>query len=373
MKKIVIAPDSFKGTLSSLDVCMIAKEAMLSIDQTLDIDIIPIADGGEGSVAAFLHAIDGDKIFLKTKGPNFKKVDSFYGILKDKTAIIEMAASAGFSLAKIKNPLLTTTYGVGELIHDAIKKGCQNIIVGLGGSATNDAGCGAAAALGAEFFNKNNEKFIPTGGTLKDIAKIDLKKIKENLKDIAITTMCDIDNPMHGKNGAAFVFAAQKGANEAEIFMLDKNLKHLAHLAKEQFHIELQNIKGGGAAGGMGAGMVLFFSAKLEMGIDTVLKAVNFSDRIKDADFIISGEGNLDAQSLHGKVVLGIAKYAQKANKKLIAVVGGYDDDIDKIFELGVHSVFSINTKPEDFEIAKRKVRPNLYKTVQNLSRLMLQ
>lgn len=371
MKKIIIASDSFKGTLSSLEVCNIAREAMLSIRPALDINVIPIADGGEGSVDAFLHAVGGDKITKKTKGPNFDEVESFYGILKDKTAIIEMASSAGFSMAKTKNPLITTTYGVGELIKDAIEKGCKNIIVGLGGSSTNDAGCGAASAMGAKFFNKNNEEFIPTGGTLKNIVKIDLEEIKKNLEGITVTTMCDIDNPMYGKNGAAFVFAGQKGASETDVFVLDENLRHFASLVKKNFRMDLQNIKGGGAAGGMGVGMVVFFDAKLQMGIDTVLEVINFDKMLKDTDLVISGEGNLDKQSLGGKVLLGIAKRTQKENTKLIAIVGGYDEDIDEIYNLGVNSVFSINTKPESFEVAKLKTKANLYKTVQNLSRVL--
>lgn len=371
MKKIIVASDSFKGTLSSLEVCSITKKAMLSIAPTLNIETIPIADGGEGSVDAFLHAMGGDKIFVKTKGPNFDEVESFYGILKDKTAVIEMASSAGFSMAKIKNPLLTTTFGVGELIQDAIEKGCKNIIVGLGGSSTNDAGCGAANAMGAKFFDENNKEFIPTGGTLKNIAKMDVTKITENLKGIGITAMCDIDNPMYGKHGAAFVFASQKGASKADVVVLDENLKYLANLVKKEFSIDLQNVKGSGAAGAMGAGMAFFFNAKLQMGIDTVLEAINFDNMLKDTNLVISGEGNLDSQSFGGKVILGIAKHTKKANTKLIVVVGGYDDDIEKIYELGVTAVFSINTKPERFELAKRKAKSNLYKTVQNLSRVL--
>lgn len=367
---IIIAPDSFKGTLSSLEVCNITKKAFLKANPNLNIKTIPIADGGEGSVDAFLHSVGGEKISLSTKGANFEKIQSFYAILKNKTAVIEMAASAGFSIAKVKNPKLTTTYGVGELIKNAIKKGSKDIIVALGGSSTNDAGCGAACALGAKFYDLNNKEFIPTGGSLKDIKNIDLSQIKANLQGINITTMCDINNPMYGKNGAAFIFAPQKGANENDVLELDFGLTHLANLAKDKFDIDLQNIKGAGAAGAMGAGMVLFFNSKLKMGIDVVLESVKFDDLLKNANLVISAEGNLDAQSLSGKVIVGIAKHTKKANVKLIAIVGGYDE-IDKIYELGVNSVFSINTKPENFEIAKYKSKENLRKTAYNLARAL--
>lgn len=367
---IIIAPDSFKGTLSSLEVCSIIKKAFLKANPSLNITLVPIADGGEGSVDVFLHSIGGEKVSIVTNGANFEKIQSFYAITADKTAIIEMAVSAGFSIAKIKNPKLTTTYGVGELIKDAIKKGCKNIIVALGGSSTNDAGCGAACALGAKFYNTCGDEFIPTGGTLKDIKSIDLKDLRQNLQGISFTTMCDIDNPMHGKNGAAFVFARQKGASEDEILELDFGLAHLANLAKDSFNIDLQNIKGAGAAGAMGAGMVLFFNSKLKMGIDVVLETIKFDKMLKNTDLVISGEGNLDAQSLSGKVVVGIAKHSKKAKVRLIAIVGGYEMR-DEFYELGIDAIFSINTKPQSFEISKHNAKENLYNTAYNLAKVL--
>lgn len=373
MSKFLLIPDSFKGTMSSEDICSIMEKAILNNYPDATVISIPVADGGEGSVDAFLKAMKGEKITLKVKGPYFVLMDAFYGIIDNgNTAVIEMAACAGLPLVERNlNPSLTTTYGVGQLIEDAIKRGCKKIIMGLGGSCTNDAGTGAAAALGAIFTDYNGNSFIPVGGTLKDIAHIDTKNMLPALKDIEFVTMCDIDNPLYGENGAAYIFAPQKGATPDMVKELDFGLRHLDNIIQADLHVSLGHLEGAGAAGGMGCGTVAFFGSTLQMGIETILDTVKFDELLKDADYVFSGEGRFDAQSLRGKVVLGIAKRTKKANVPLIAIVGGIGEGIEEAYERGVSGIFSINRVPEDFQVARKKSTQNLYLTVDNLMRCM--
>ena len=373
MKKFVLIPDSFKGTLSSEEICKIMKEKILSHFSDASIVSIPVADGGEGSVDCFLSALGGKKVFAKCKGPYNEQITGFYGVLAGgDVAVVEMAAAAGLPMVENrKNPALTTTYGVGELILDAASKGVKKIIVGLGGSCTNDFGCGAACACGAEFFDEKGNKFVPVGGTLKDVKKVNVDKLKQNLNGVEIVTMCDIDNLAYGQTGAARVFGAQKGADETMIEMLDAGVKSLCGTINDCLDIDLSTLKGGGAAGAMGAGMVAFFGSKLQMGIDTVLKTVNFEDIISDADVIFTGEGKIDTQSLRGKVVIGVARTAKKAGVPVIAVVGGAEGDMSTAYEHGVSAVFSINRLPQDFSISRNFSKENLAFTMDNLLRAL--
>lgn len=370
MKSIIVAPDSFKGTLGSLEVCSIVKDVL---EEYVDNKIItlPIADGGEGTIEAFLHQSGGRKVFLKTKDPYFNEVESFYGILKDNTAIIEMATTAGLPLVKEKNPSLTTTFGVGEQILDAIQKGCKHIIVALGGSATNDGGAGAACALGGKFFDKKGASFIPTGGTLDKIEQINLTKLQEKIKNISISTMCDINNPFYGKKGAAYVFAAQKGADESMIKRLDSNLFHLNEKVKELFDINLQLLKGSGAAGGMGGGMVAFFGSTLKSGIDIILENASFDKLLLKSSLVITGEGKIDSQSIDGKAICGIASWCKKANVPLVCIVGGYEGDLERFYKLGISAIFSTNKMPLDFEISKVYAKENLRDCTENIIRAL--
>ncbi len=354
MKYILIAPDSFKGTISSLEACEILRKSFGKAFEN-KIITLPIADGGEGSCDAFLHFKKGKKVYLKTLNPNFKKIKSFYALLEDKTAIIEMATTAGILLASDKNPMLTTTYGVGEQIKHAIKNGCKKIIICLGGSATNDAGCGLASALGAKFFDMEGKEFIPTGGTLERIEEIDLKELKKNIKNIKIITMCDINNPFHGSHGAAYVFGPQKGADEDMVKVLDKNLKALNKKIKSLFKIDLQSIPGSGAAGGMGGGMVAFLGSPLKMGIEIILKHANFDKLLKKSCLVVSGEGKIDSQSIDGKAICGIAGKCKKAGVPLVCIVGGYEGDLQKFYDLGVNCIFSTNKMPKLLEAKNAK------------------
>jgi glycerate kinase len=254
VKKIVLIPDSFKGTMSSMEICTIMKETVLSHFPECGVLSIPVADGGEGSVDCFLNAVGGEKLSVRAAGPFFGEMDTFYGIVDGgKTAVVEMAACAGLPLAgENRNPMMTTSFGVGQIITSALERGCRKIILGLGGSSTNDAGCGAAAALGAKFLDKNGTEFIPVGGTLREIALIDLSGLHPALPEAELICMCDIDNPLYGENGAAFVFAPQKGADADMVRLLDEGLRHFAGMARGCLGKEVGTLPGGGAAGGDG-------------------------------------------------------------------------------------------------------------------------
>lgn len=372
MNKIVLIPDSFKGTLSSKEICSIMEKSITRHFPQCKVVSIPVADGGEGSVECFLEALGGERIYETVKNPYNENIETCYGLLKDgETAVIEMASCAGLPLVEgRKDPSKTTTYGVGQLILSAAKNGCKKIIVGLGGSATNDGGCGAAAATGVKFYDKDGREFVPVGGTLKNIAKIDASKQHELIKQVEIITMCDIDNPIYGKTGAAHIFAPQKGADAQMVEDLDRGLVNLCEVINENMGINLKDVPGGGAAGGMGAGMIAFFNSRLQMGIETVLDTVNFDEVISDCDMVITGEGKLDAQSLRGKVVIGVAKRARKQGVPVTVIAGG-DECIQEVYHMGVTSVFTINRLPQDFQISRHNSEENLESTMDNILRLI--
>ena len=373
MNKAVLIPDSFKGTLSSEMICNIMAENIKKFFPECQVVSIPVADGGEGSVDCFLTALGGEKIYETVKNPYFEDMQSFYGLINNgETAVIEMASCAGLPIVEDrKNPKKTTTYGVGQLILSAAERGCKKIIVGLGGSSTNDGGAGAAAAVGIKFYNKDGKDFIPVGGTLKDIAKIDLSKRSKAIDDIEIVTMCDIDNPMYGIKGAAYIFGPQKGASPDMVFELDNGLKNLCEVIEKDIGVNLKDVPGGGAAGAMGAGMIAFFNSSLQMGIETVLDNVNFDEVIEDADMIFTGEGKIDTQSLRGKVVIGVAKRAKKKNVPVTVIVGGADDGIDEAYDMGVTSIFTINRLPQDFQLSRSNSKENMDATMNNILRLI--
>ena len=373
MKKAVLIPDSFKGTLSSADICGIMKARINARFPGCEVVSIPVADGGEGSVDAFLTALGGEKIWLEVKNPYFEPMEAFYGLIDSgKTAVVEMASCAGLPLVEgRRDPSKTTTYGVGQLILDAAKRGVSKIVVGLGGSSTTDGGCGAAAAVGVKFLAKNGEEFVPVGGNLQEIDRIDLSGRSELLKGIEIVTMCDIDNPMYGPNGAACIFGPQKGADPEMVKFLDDGLIHLGEVIKSDLGRNLTQIPGGGAAGAMGVGMMAFFDSTLQMGIETVLDTVGFDSIIADADAIFTGEGKIDSQSLRGKVVIGVARRAKKQGKDVIAVVGGSDLGMEPAYEEGVRAIFTINRLPQDLSVSRNFSHENLAFVMDNILRMM--
>lgn len=371
--KFLLIPDSFKGTMSSEEICFIMEKAILKNYPDAEIISIPVADGGEGSVATFLKAKGGEKIAVTVKNPYFEDMESFYGIVDDgNTAVIEMAACAGLPLVENNpNPSATTTYGVGQMMEDAVRRGCKKIILCLGGSCTNDAGTGAAAAVGVRFTDQNGNPFIPVGGTLKNIAHIDSSELLPAIRKVEMITMCDIDNPLFGETGAAYVFGPQKGATPDMVEDLDAGLKHLDQIIQNDLKLSVGELKGAGAAGGMGGGLAAFFGSTLQMGIETVLDTVRFDELLKGADYVLSGEGKIDSQSIRGKVVIGVANRTRKANVPLIAIVGDIGNDIEAAYEKGVSGIFSINRVAVEYKDARKRAKQDLYLTVDNLMRYM--
>lgn len=372
-RHVILIPDSFKGTFSSEAICDMMAETILKHRPDTRISKIPVADGGEGSVDAFLTAVGGERYEARVQGPFGKEIDSFFGILPDGTAVVEMAAAAGLPLVgQRKDVANTTTYGVGQLISKALDHKIKRLIVALGGSSTNDGGCGAAAALGVVFKNEQGEAFIPVGGTLIDIADIDISDLDPRIKDIEVVTMCDIDNPLTGEFGASAVFAPQKGATPELVESLDQGLKNLAAIVRKDLAIDMETLPGAGAAGGMGGGMVAFLNAKLEMGIDVVLDAVGFDTLVQSADFVFTGEGKIDTQSLRGKVVIGVARRAKVHDVPVFAIVGDIGDGIEPAYDIGVSGIFSINRVAVPFAEAKQRAQKDLPLTVDNVIRLLI-
>lgn len=373
MQNFILVPDSFKGTLSAIEVCNIMKSSIKNLYKDANIISVPVADGGEGTVDAFLYALGGEKKSIWVSDAfNEQKILAHYAMLKDNIAVIEMAACAGLPLVKNRlEPDKTTTFGVGELIIDAINSGAKKIILGLGGSATNDGGCGMAAALGVKFKDEQDQEFIPTGGTLSQIYKIDMNNIYSKIKDVEFVSMCDVDNPLCGKLGASAVFAPQKGADEDMVRLLDEGLAHLAKIIKRDLHIEVKDIKGAGAAGGLGAGSIAFLQSKLTKGIDVILDTIKFDELVSKADIVFTGEGKFDSQSLHGKVVMGVANRSQKYKTPVIVVTGAIGENIQEAYNKGITAIFSINKEPMEFSKSALKSKENMILTMENILRLL--
>lgn len=373
MQNFILVPDSFKGTLSAIEVCNIMKSSIKNLYKDANIISVPVADGGEGTVDAFLYALGGEKKSVWVSDAfNEQKILAHYAMLKDDIAVIEMAACAGLPLVKNRlEPDKTTTFGVGELIIDAINSGAKKIILGLGGSATNDGGCGMAAALGVKFKDEQNQEFIPTGGTLSQIYKIDMNNIYSKIKDVEFISMCDVDNPLCGKLGASAVFAPQKGADVDMVKLLDEGLAHLAKIIKRDLYIEVKDIKGAGAAGGLGAGSIAFLQSKLTKGIDVILDTINFDELVSKADIVFTGEGKFDSQSLHGKVVMGVANRSQKYKTPVIVVTGAIGENIQEAYNKGITAIFSINKEPMEFSKSVLKSKENMILTMENILRLL--
>jgi glycerate kinase len=370
MKKAVIAPDSFKGTMSSQKVCEIIETAVKRRYPECETVKLPIADGGEGTVDCMLACAGGEKRSLRVSGPFGESVDAFYGILPDGTAVVESAAAVGLPLAEGRlDPMRASSFGVGELIRDAAARGCPKIIVGLGGTSTNDGGAGMLCALGAEFFDRNGRSFCPVGGTLSDVARMDVSALKKVIGAIELTAMCDVDNPLCGAQGASAVFGPQKGASPEQVGQLDRGLRNFASVIKDSLHTNVLDLPGGGAAGGIGAA-AWAVGAKLTAGIEAVLDAASFDKRAADADIVFTGEGRLDSQSLHGKAVSGVARRAAKLGVPVIAVAGDVCGGSEKIYELGITAAASINRLAVPFEKARLTSEEDLAYTVDMLLRV---
>lgn len=374
--KIVISIDSLKGSLTSIEAANAIKTGILNVDSNSDVIIMPLADGGEGTVDALVEGMNGEAEIISVTGPVEEKVNAKYGILRDtNTAIIEMAQASGFSLVPpdLRNPLKTTTYGVGEIIKSAIEKGCRNFIVGIGGSATNDAGVGMLQALGYEFYDENNE-LVGLGGQV--LNKIKSIKIDNRLKELDKCTFkiaCDVTNPLYGENGAAYIYGPQKGATPDIVEELDKGLRNFAQVVQKEIGKDIAHIEGVGAAGGLGFAFLGFLNSKLESGIKIILEEIKLEEVIKDADLVITGEGRLDNQTAMGKAPIGVAKLAKKHNVKVIAVAGCTTEDAVKCNEEGIDAYFSIINTAMTIEeaINKETAMKNMTSTVIQIFRLI--
>ena len=349
MKKVVVISDSFKGTLSSREICDIARESVPRILPGCAVTAIPVADGGEGTVSCFLDSIGASPVTVSVQGPYGETVDAVYA-RKGNRAIIEMASAAGLPMVGSNlDPERTTTNGVGMLLRHAVENGCNELLLGLGGSCTNDGGCGCAAALGTRFFDADGNPFVPVGGTLGNIARIDNREAEKLLRGVSLTLMSDVDNPLCGVRGAAHVFGPQKGADAAMVERLDAGLAHLASVIERDLGARVADIPGAGAAGGMGAGCMAFLGARMRSGIEAVLDLVDFDAQIDSADLVITGEGRIDSQSVHGKVISGIAKRTQPRGVPLVAIVGSIAPDAQEAYELGVTAMFGIDRTAKAF------------------------
>lgn len=371
MRKCIVISDSFKGTLSSREICGIAKESIPRFFPQAEVFAIPVADGGEGTVDCFLEALQGTKVSACVHGPYGEEITAAYCRSGD-TAVIEMASAAGLPMvAGRADPEQTSTFGVGELIRHAVEHGAKKILLGLGGSCTNDGGCGCAAALGVRFTDRTGTEFVPVGGTLGEITRVDPSEADAFLRGVELTLICDVDHPLYGENGAAYVFAPQKGADEAAVVRLDRNLRSFAAVLQEQLGCALADVPGAGAAGGMGYGCMALLHAKLVPGIKAVLELVRFEEALEGADLVITGEGRIDDQSARGKVISGVAELSKKHGVPLLAIVGSIAEGAESAYDLGVTAMFGIDREARDFRRIADKTQENYRRTLEDVLRLL--
>ena len=371
--KIVIAPDSFKESLTALEVAEAIEAGLKKVLPDAEYVKVPMADGGEGTVQSLVDATEGRLISAEVRAPLGNKVRAEFGLSGDgRTAIIEMAAASGLHLVppEARNPLRTTSYGTGELILAALAEGVEKIIVGIGGSATNDGGAGMLQALGALLLDANKQPIGAGGGCLQDLAAIDLSGLDKRLADVEIVVACDVDNPLCGEKGASAVFGPQKGATAEMVQALDSGLQHFAALAARDLGLDIQSPAGAGAAGGMGGGVLLLPDARLQAGVKIVMEAVGLAEKVQDADLVITGEGRMDAQSVHGKTPIGVAHTAKAFGKPVIAIVGCLREDYEVVYAQGIDAVFPIIRQLGSLEEILQHGRDNLVSAAQNVARI---
>ncbi|MEQ6388467.1 glycerate kinase [Bacillaceae bacterium S4-13-58] len=372
--KIVIAPDSFKESMTALEAAHSIERGLKKALPNAEYVKVPMADGGEGTVQSLVDATGGSLIYIEVTGPLGNKVDSFFGILGDgKTAVIEMAAASGLHQVPMnqRNPLITTTKGTGDLILAALDKGVEHIIIGIGGSATNDGGAGMAQALGVKLLDSEGNSVDYGGGELQRIEKIDLSELDPRVKDVKIEVACDVDNPLTGERGASAVFGPQKGATPEMVQTLDRNLKHYAAKIKEFVGMDIEYVEGAGAAGGLGAGLMAFLSAELKRGVDIVIDAVQLEKQVQGATFVITGEGRIDRQTIYGKTPIGVAKVAKKFDIPVFGVAGLLGEESEVVYDYGIDALFSIVPGAIPLEVAMEKAQEFTERQAENIGRLI--
>jgi len=372
--KIVIAPDSFKESLTAKEVCLAIETGFKRVFPEATYCLIPVADGGEGTVQSLVDATQGKILHLQVTGPLSESVDAFYGLLGDgsHTAVIEMAAASGLHHVPehLRDPKLTSSYGTGELIKAALDHGATKIIIGLGGSATNDGGLGMLSALGVDFLDKDNQNIVANGAGLQHIKSINIDGLDTRLASCEILVACDVDNPLCGHHGASHVFGPQKGATPEDIQLLDDALKHYGDCIKQQFNIDVLNQAGAGAAGGMGAALMAFTNATLKPGIDLVLEAVQLNNYMDKTDLVITGEGRIDNQTIYGKTPMGVAKIAKQFNIPVIGIAGSLGKDHQAVYECGIDAVFAAIPSAMTLQQAFTDANYNVENVAENIAKL---
>lgn len=371
--QILIAPDSFKHSLSAKEVAISLAKGVRKIHPGAEIVQVPVADGGEGTVQSLVDATGGRFLKAQVHDPLMRRREAFYGILGDgTTAAIEMAAASGIELLSDdeRNPMTASTYGTGELMKAALERGCKKLIIGIGGSATNDGGAGMAAALGARFLDSEGNKMAPGGGALQKLALIDVSGLDERLRSCEVIVAADVTNQLTGPEGASHVYGAQKGADTKQIELLDRNLAHYAAMIKSQLKIDIERMPGAGAAGGLGAGLVVFAGAVIRKGFDVVKQVVELEQKTKDVDLVITGEGKIDRQTKYGKTPYGVAMTAKKFGKPVIAVAGLLGDGYEELYDHGFKAILPISKKPIPLEESIKNAAKLLEETGERIMKL---
>ncbi|WP_077324280.1 glycerate kinase family protein [Virgibacillus siamensis] len=351
--KCILAPDSYKGSLSAVEVSESMERGIKHVFPNCEIKAFPLADGGEGTVDSLVNITKGTIFNEVVTGPLGEKVTAKWGVLGDtNTAVIEMAEASGLTLISEDDldPMCATTYGTGELISRALDYGCETIILGIGGSATNDAGAGMAAALGVEFLDESGQKLPPGGQALKELETINTEKLDFRIFSTKIVAACDVTNTLCGPDGASAIFGPQKGATPEMVAKLDKSLENLGHKVQQYLNKNIMNVPGAGAAGGLGGGLLAFLNASLEPGIDLILDAIQFEEELQDADIVLVGEGKTDAQTIFGKAPMGVGRKAEKHGVPVICVSGSLSEGYEQLKDYGVSAFFSIAKSPASLQ-----------------------
>lgn len=377
MKKdfvILLAPDSFKESMTAKEVCHAMERGIKKANNSISCIHVPMADGGEGTMQSLVDATNGQIYTVEVIGPLGNEVEASYGILGDgETGVIEMASASGIHLvpSEKRNPLITTTYGTGQLIKSCLNHGVKKLLIGIGGSATNDGGIGVVQALGGKFLDKEGKELGFGGGELDKLVTIDLSNFDNRLKDVIVEVACDVNNPLCGEQGASYVFGLQKGATPEIMKVLDNNLRHYGILIKEKLGIDVLYESGAGAAGGLGAGIMAFLNGRLNKGIDMVIKYSKLEEKLPYADMVWTGEGSIDFQTQFGKTSIGVARLAKEYNKPVVALAGRVGTNIETLYTMGIDSIFSITRDITTLEEALEKGQENMEKTAENIIRLM--
>lgn len=374
MTKYVVAPDSFKESMTAKEVCDAMEKGIKKADSAAEVIKVPMADGGEGTVDSLVDATNGQRVIVEVTGPLGNKISAYYGILGNgTTAVIEMAKASGLEIVekKKRNPMITTTFGTGELIRDALDHNVKEIIIGLGGSSTNDGGSGMAQALGAKLLDQNNNQISFGGGNLDKLDKIDISNLDSRLQDVKIILASDVTNPLIGKDGASRVFGPQKGATPEMVEKLENNLQHYAKIIKSDLNKDVSSVSGAGAAGGLGAGLMAFTTCKMRQGVDIAIEVTKLEEKVKSADYVFTGEGGTDFQTKFGKTPYGVAKLGKKYHKPVISLAGYLGEGIDSLYSEGFTAIFGIIPGACDLSTALKNGPSNVARTTENIVRLL--